>query len=295
MSPAIVVDERLRKDARAVRDREPLFVVLRLTAPAARTIAALKEIAASWPEEETDNWRGQWHWIRTGEGVVLAISKSLDVVRELDELRDCLTGMGLAGRLTAYRAPKLPEWTGGKYALEAVLRVGRHNDEAPGGWDCERDALEAVVCRAVRWCFDDRPGVPPILAGAFVPDLVLDPDEDPVERMVEALFGDPDDVASGATMLCISEIGTRAVRANKLLGEVVLTDRPVVAKRRVWRAPYKRLRALVFELAPQLAYGLVRHSSNPTADSFLAYDGVYRELVRKTGLAATAGLALSSR
>lgn len=260
MEPNVDIDERLLTTARKRRGPDPIYMRLVIAGDPERLMDALQELFSTLPED--DEGLGEVGWVRVGDDVIFRLRDSWNYAGELLDLARALSERGFGGRIEPYRRPRVPAPTrGSPYYVLARLRVGQRDKQLKVGWRVNDAVLHTVVRHAVSWCLHDTPAARVLLSPVDMGSFILDPGDSHADRLIEQLR--PSDPLHPVEFASLGPIGgLRWVHADRQTGAIDLDVRFPLDADGDWRALYGGLRDVLREVAPELAYGFVKHGAN---------------------------------
>ena len=231
---------------------------------------------------------GEWDWVRVSDGVLVQVVEC-DVLEEvLPAVAAALERRGIDGAFDLRDLPAVATPPTNAHLLECRVRVrGERLRRGPRSylWQADPHAHEAVLAGAERWCRRRGHRAAQSLSWSTVAPVPLEPGEDVVDRMREAVA---DRLHVEVSAVTADEFRTVAARAWS--GGVSLVEGGAWMDAGGWRRALAELTAALRDHADRLAYGYVRRGwavTEARLDDALPYDWPERHDYRPRGIGFT--------
>jgi hypothetical protein len=271
------------------------------------------------------SFAGEWGWVRVADGVLVQVVEC-DVLEEVrPAVAAGLERRGVEGAFDVRESPTVATLPDTAHLLECRVRVrGERMRRAPRDylWQADREADEAFLAVAERWCRQRGQRAAHSLSAATVGPVPVAPGEDVLARMREEVAA-----RMHIEVSAVTSDEFRSVAARAWSGGVSLVVGGAWVQAGQWRRALAELIGVLRDHADLLAYGYIkpgwevtqalqepalphdwptRPAYQPRGDGFTgeAFDDVYapdafgvqllgpglrRSPARQPGLAATAG------
>jgi hypothetical protein len=215
----------------------------------------VREVHEQLDAELTDP-AGEWAWVASTDGLVIAFGDSMLFERELRAVAAALSRRGVDGEIDLREPVLVPELPEQCDLLECRVRIRGRREHGVGGgyfWRCDRDAQLAFLAAANRWRRSAAEGAVDTVGKGAVGAVPAPADEEVLYRHWTGLDYHSDIVVSAS-----KADGFRIVAARGYSGGVslVVGGAEVAADR--WPHALAELTAILREHADLLAYGYLR-------------------------------------
>jgi hypothetical protein len=231
---------------------------------------------------------GEWNWVPVPDGVLVQVVDCDALETVLPAVAAGLERRDVEGAFELRDPPKVALPPRRAHMLECRLRVrGERVRREPGAylWQADPEAHEAILAVAERWCRQHGDRTAQSLSVSDLSPVRLDPREDVLDRMREAVS---DRMHVAVSAVAADEF--RSVAARAWAGGVSLVEGGAWVEAGRWRESLDDLTAILRDHADLLAYGFVRRgwaAAEALLDRTLAHDWPSRAGAEPRGIGFT--------
>jgi hypothetical protein len=274
-------------------DEPSLRLLLAPTADRPDITAALRDSIVEIQAEaerapRPDSSTGEWDWVRVSDGVLVQVAECEDLNTLLPRLAAALERRGIDGAFDLPNEAAVAARPRVAHMIECRVRVhGTRLRRGPHDyvWQADPHAHEAILAVAERWCRRGRERAGQLLNVGTVGPVAVEPGEDVLDRMHEAVADRIHVELSSATS---DEF--RSVAARAWSGGVSLVQGGAWIEAGRWHRALAELTGMLRDQADHLAYGFVRRGwavDEALLDDSLSYDWPQRADSHPRGIGFT--------
>jgi hypothetical protein len=231
---------------------------------------------------------GEWDWVRVSEGVLVQVVECEALESVLPAIAVALDRRGIEGAFNLADEPSVAARPRAAHMIECRVRVrGERVNRGPRDylWRADPQAHEQIVAAAERWCRRRGPRATESLSVGTVGPVAVEPGEDVLDRMHEAVVD-----RIHVELCAVTADGFRSVAARPWSGGVSLLEGGAWIEAGRWHRALAELTGVLREHADQLAYGFLRRGwavDEALLSDSLAYDWPQRPDREPSGIGFT--------
>jgi hypothetical protein len=217
--------------------------------------AAYRAEAERAPEPDPP-WTGEWDWVRVSDGVLVQVVECEALESVLPAIAAALERRGIEGAFDLPDEASVATRPRTAHMIECRARVrGARLRRGPRDylWQADPQAHQQILAAAERWCRRRGQRATESLSVGTVGPVAVEPDEDVLDRMHEAVAD-----RIHVELCAVTADGFRSVAVRAWSGGVTLVEGGAWVEAGHWRRALAELTGVLRDQADQLVYGFVR-------------------------------------